>query len=144
MQYNSNCKKTKCIKLYCECFTNGEICGPTCNCTGCKNNIQNPTRNNAIESIMQRDPEAFNSKYKSEPSDNCEALALSHRKGCNCRKSYCQKKYCECFNAGITCSEYCKCEECQNLLNIDQKKYNKLNDSMEDDMRAMPEPSKKI
>lgn len=25
-------------------------------------------------------------------------------KACNCKKSQCQKKYCECYNAGVSCS----------------------------------------
>lgn len=34
---NCNCKKTKCLKLYCECFAAGEFCRPDCKCDGCKN-----------------------------------------------------------------------------------------------------------
>ena len=33
---------------------------------------------------------------------------------CTCKKSKCQKKYCECFNAGVKCSENCECSGCEN------------------------------
>ena len=42
------------------------------------------------------------------------AQAQRHNKGCHCKKSGCLKKYCECFQAGIFCSEICKCVECKN------------------------------
>lgn len=32
-----NCKKSKCLKLYCECFSNGLFCGKECECTSCAN-----------------------------------------------------------------------------------------------------------
>ena len=35
-------------------------------------------------------------------------------KGCHCKKSNCVKNYCECFAAGVCCTELCRCVCCQN------------------------------
>ena len=35
--------------------------------------------------------------------------------GCNCRKSKCIKKYCQCYAAGVKCSVYCQCVDCSNM-----------------------------
>lgn len=32
-----SCKKSGCLKLYCECFAGGGRCGDGCQCIGCKN-----------------------------------------------------------------------------------------------------------
>jgi hypothetical protein len=39
-----NCKKSKCLKLYCECFIAGKVCGPDCNCNGCENTCNHDSR----------------------------------------------------------------------------------------------------
>ena len=44
--------------------------------------------------------------------------------GCNCTKSNCTKKYCECFKAGKTCIEACRCRDCDNI--DDQKKQMRI------------------
>jgi hypothetical protein len=35
-----NCTKSQCLKLYCDCFANGEFCY-MCNCMNCFNNLEN-------------------------------------------------------------------------------------------------------
>jgi hypothetical protein len=35
-------------------------------------------------------------------------------RGCNCTNSGCQKGYCECFRAGVPCTEVCNCTNCHN------------------------------
>jgi len=62
-----NCKKSNCLKLYCDCLSAGEYC-VKCNCTGCCNNEFNEElRSEAIRSILEKNPNAFRPKIVSDP-----------------------------------------------------------------------------
>jgi hypothetical protein len=53
-----------------------------------------------------------------------------NNKGCNCKKSKCQKKYCECYSSGIGCGEHCNCENC---LNVHHEKQQLLHQESDKD-----------
>jgi len=106
-----NCRKTNCLYLYCECFAAGQLCGPLCKCSGCKNTKDNERgRKKAQNARLARNRQAFAPKFRQDP----DGSRYSHTRGCNCRRSNCVKKYCECFNAGVSCTGACKCEDCEN------------------------------
>ena len=44
---------------------------------------------------------------------------------CTCKKSQCRKKYCECYSAGLKCSEFCECKDCHNSTLHDHNFMNK-------------------
>jgi Tesmin/TSO1-like CXC domain, cysteine-rich domain len=103
-----NCQKSRCLKLYCDCFAVDHYCSD-CSCIDCLNTLENEeARKDAISSILEKNPEAFRPKITN--SDN----KARHNKGCNCKRSGCMKRYCECFQSGIKCTDICKCSGCNN------------------------------
>ncbi|NP_001304301.1 CRC domain-containing protein TSO1 [Zea mays] len=120
-----SCKKSKCLKLYCECFAAGVYCSEPCSCIGCMNNQSHTeTVLSTRQQIESRNPLAFAPKviHTSEPGlelrdfSNKTPASARHKRGCNCKKSSCLKKYCECFQGGVGCSISCRCEGCKNAF----------------------------
>ncbi|XP_041989457.1 CRC domain-containing protein TSO1-like isoform X2 [Salvia splendens] len=124
-----NCKRSKCLKLYCDCFAAGTYCADACSCQECFN------RPNYEEKVMvtkqkieSRDPFAFAPRVvqhiiEQSPNISCgedrsnfTPASARHKKGCKCKKSMCLKKYCECYQANVGCSDGCRCEGCKNVF----------------------------
>lgn len=106
------CKKSQCVRLYCVCFSSQGFCAADCTCKSCCNNEQNQElRKELIQDTLAKNPQAFTSKFK---KINKDKKVLLHARGCNCRKTGCLKRYCECYKAKTGCTRLCRCTECKN------------------------------
>ncbi|RDX77046.1 Protein tesmin/TSO1-like CXC 2, partial [Mucuna pruriens] len=105
------------------CFAAGVYCIEPCACRDCFNKpIHVDTVLQTRQQIESRNPLAFAPKVirssDSAPEigddPNKTPASARHKRGCNCKKSSCLKKYCECYQGGVGCSIGCRCEGCKN------------------------------
>ena len=111
-----NCERSMCLKMYCQCFTAGRYCS-NCNCVNCRNLQGNVHLKTKIIELNKGE-----GKYWHEAIEK-EGLKFSRTnidnkmfKGCHCTKSKCLKGYCDCFNIGRYCTDFCKCISCCNKV----------------------------
>jgi hypothetical protein len=90
------CAKSRCLKLYCDCYRAGQTCGADCRCVQC-GNAPGAARAEAAR-------EALANRMRAPP----------RLLGCRCRQSGCRRNYCVCFKAGLPCGVHCTCEGCEN------------------------------
>ncbi|KDO52895.1 hypothetical protein CISIN_1g014239mg [Citrus sinensis] len=132
-----NCKKSKCLKLYCDCFAAGIYCIDSCACESCFNKPEyEETVTDTRQQIQSRNPLAFAPKIVGHADSAANVVedgnlttpaSARHKRGCNCKKSKCLKKYCECFQANVGCSDGCRCEGCSNSFGRKtESKYQKV------------------
>ena len=116
------CSKTGCRKKYCACFSKGRLCDG-CECKNCQNCIPTALTQSPIQNMQKNDNNLENDEYNNE---NEIKSPKNQRVICNCTKSNCMKKYCECFKQGFRCNSLCRCLDCKNKIYI-----NNLNDYVE-------------
>lgn len=65
------CKKSKCLKMYCECFAAGLLCNDGCRCLECANNTAHmEVRKAAIQDTLRKNPKAFEPKISHGAQDS--------------------------------------------------------------------------
>ena len=101
-----SCKRSACLKLYCDCYAQLGFCGASCKCIGCRNTDRPEhkiARDQALYLTLKRNTLTLHSSKERQ-----------YHRGCKCKKAACLKKYCECFQSGVSCDVSCNCIQCKN------------------------------
>ena len=114
------CSKTGCKKKYCACYSSGINCDG-CECKDCENKPESGS--NKVDNNQSKDGKL---NYLKEELISPKKQRII----CNCTKSNCMKKYCECYKQGMNCNGLCRCLECKNKnynSNINYQNNNYIN-----------------
>ena len=90
------CKKSRCLKLYCDCFARKVLCTSRCTCEPCENK-------------SETSPALIKARNLAKSSGAFEKLDC-----CTCKNSRCLRKYCLCFSNAKPCTDKCSCTNCSN------------------------------
>jgi hypothetical protein len=108
-QVTCRCTKSKCLKLYCSCYSSGLSCTPFCICAGCEN-----IKGRGIENHHPSCNCVGCKSVKIETSLKVVQGVPSESLSCSCKSSRCLQLYCSCFQSGSFCSPSCRCADCFN------------------------------
>ena len=77
------CKKSKCLKLYCQCFASSLRCNKEkCVCVSCENFEGNENKIQYAKSvILERNPRAFENKFRNDSRNTTAAAAAAAAAG---------------------------------------------------------------
>lgn len=92
------CSKTKCLKLYCNCFSQGSACNASCVCLDCRNTGKN---HDMVQRFKQR-------------SELRKGKKIDGKSYCRCVMTNCTNSHCPCFKSGGRCLSDCTCYNCFN------------------------------
>ncbi len=102
------CSKSRCLRLKCSCFVNGQVCGPKCDCRNCLNSVSNQT---LIDAAVNLNKKIFNNAFRKAQVHEVNGKRILDS-GCRCKLSGCRNSYCQCVRNGATCSDLCGCKVC--------------------------------
>ena len=105
-----NCKKSRCLKFYCDWLAEGRMWTPECNWWDWANNEHHIEER---KQFLDKNNDYFNGDVIEEVIVDGKKI-IRHNKGCGCSNSGCKKKYWEWYKYGLNCSEKCKWKTCYN------------------------------
>lgn len=92
-----------------------------CNCEGCSNELEDEEVIEKAKNGIKLKLNIASNNLDSENSENVEINPINVegaevKLGCNCTKSNCNKKYCECYKSNSKCNDKCRCRDCSNSI----------------------------